>query len=174
MSPKRASAVLLYRQIKVFCDGFGCFFHAVVDPPAQGVDEGGADMIDPEILGEFAALSCFKLRQLRKDNALQLVFEVGQKQVVVLTRQQIQNMIVVLQQMAEQMQEYAVRCITFKHMVMVGMPVFGCVKNMAEQVFAELLQQKILCLKMGIEGRSAHIGFFNDLADGDVVKIFFG
>ena len=48
-----AFSFLLYCQIKVFCDDFGGFFHAVVDPPTESLNKSGADMIDPKIFRQF-------------------------------------------------------------------------------------------------------------------------
>ena len=48
------------------------------------------------------------------------------------------------------------------------------VKNMAKQFLAKGLQQEFLRFKMRIEGRSADVGGIDDLANGDLMEVFFG
>lgn len=81
----RERLFLLYCQEEIFRQVFGGFRLAVVKPPAHSFDEGCADMIDPEITWQGGGLFVLKKMQLLADKSLEIVLEVAQKQLVVLT-----------------------------------------------------------------------------------------
>ncbi len=50
---------------------------------------------------------------------------------------------------------------------------FSGVKYMAKQFLAKLLEQKVLCFKMCVEGGSANIGSLNDFANRNLMIMLF-
>lgn len=80
-------------------------------------------------------------------------------------------MVVIFLQMPEQVQKGRIRRIAVKYVLVVRLFRTGCVQNVAKQFFAKCLQQKILCLEMGIKGGSADIRPAKDLLHRNMGKI---
>jgi len=78
---------------------------------------------------------------------------------------------IVFLQVTEQVKEHRFSAAAIKNVAMLVVRIKLGVEEMAEQFFAEGFEQIILGLEMGIEGGSADICFFDDLAHGDVVII---
>ena len=112
--------------------------------------------------------------QLTCNQLLQICFEIPQKQLVILPGQQLQNVIVIVLQMPEQMEKHPIRRVAGKNMSVVDMNITYRVKNMAEKLLSKLFEQELLCFKMGIEGRSAHIRPLDDLTHGDLSEFLLG
>jgi len=81
---------------------------------------------------------------------------------------------VVCLQMAEQVQKNRVGRIAGEEMPVVAGRAARPVENMAEEVFAERLQQLILGFEVRVKGGTAHIRLRNDLAHGDLPEILVG
>lgn len=131
-------------------------------------------MINPETLGQSGALSAFKQRKLADDEIPQTVFEVAQKKLVIPAGQQLQNMVVVSLQMLKQVQKDRIGGIAVKKVPVLRSSGVSGIKDVAEELLAEFFQEKVLGLKMGIEGGTAYISPVDDLAYGDLSEIFFG
>jgi hypothetical protein len=72
------------------------------------------------------------------------------------------------------MQKYGIRPLAGKNMLVPVLLTACSIKNMTEKLLTKGFQQKILGLKMGIKGGSAHICLLNDLTDGDLIEAFLG
>ena len=105
---------------------------------------------------------------------LQIAFEIAQEQVIILGREQEQDIVVIFLQMPQQVQEDGIRRIAVENMAVVLAGVLLGIEKMAEQLFTQRFQQCVLGFEMGIEGRSAHVGGGNDLADCNPAEILFG
>ena len=92
-------------------------------------------MVDPEILRQFFAFPRRKEGQLAGGQLAQICLEILQKQLVVPSGKQFQNMVVVLLQMLQQVQEHRLRGIAIENMP-VRLFVVGGVEDMAEQLRA--------------------------------------
>ena len=160
---------MLYRQKEVFRDGFRGLFQAGLGPPAEGFHEGGGDVVEPKVLRELVAFSCGEQGQLALDQPGQIAFEVLQKQLIILSCQKLQNLIIVSLQVPEQVQKHGIRGVAVKNMLVVV--AFHGVKEVAKQLFTQGLQQILLGFKVGIEGGSAHIRQLDDLAHGDLTEV---
>ena len=77
-------------------------------------------------------------------------------------------MVVVSLQMLEQVQKHGIGCIAVKN-VAVGILLAGFgFKNMGKQLLAKGFEQVFFGFKVRVKGGPAHIGFFYDLANGDL------
>ena len=72
------------------------------------------------------------------------------------------------------MEKHRVCSVAIKDVAMVCTGAAGGVKDVAKQLLAKLPQEILFCFKMGVEGRSAHIGAGNDFANGYLVEILLG
>ena len=128
-------------------------------------------MVDVKIAGERMSNLCgtdFPLSQLQ-----QPLFEIAQKHIVVVAREQLQNLMVVLFQMLQQMQKYGCGTIAGKKMLMCRLCSVHGIKNVAEEIFAKSFQQEILCFKMRVKSGAPHIGPPDDLAHSDLLHVLF-
>lgn len=173
LNPQATLLHFLYYGEEVGVYGFGGLLHFVFYPPFYGFHEGGGDVVFPEGVGDVGAFVGGEQGELAFYEKLQVAAEIAQEQLVVWGGQQHQNVIVVLLQVAQQVEKHGVGAVAVEDMLMV-VGVLLSVEDMAEQFFAKLLQQIIFRFKMGIEGGSAYICFFNDFSNGDMIEILLG
>ena len=131
-------------------------------------------MADPIAFRQFFRLSVCENRQLGCHQILKITTEVLQKQIVILAGQQLEDLIIISLQMPEQMQKHRLAGSAIKNMVMVRTFFQSIIKNMAEKLLAQSLEQIVLGFKMGIEGGSTYIGPLDNLPYRDLPKILLG
>jgi len=82
-------------------------------------------------------------------------------------------MVIVGLQMLQQMQKDRRGGIAMENMPMRLFSLSRRVEDMAEELLAKILEQKILCLKVRVKGGSSDIRALDDFADGDLMIILF-
>ena len=164
---------VLNQQEEITGDHFRGFFHATGNPPFDGLHKGGYDVVLPKFIGNLVSLGGIKHGKVTVHKGFQIYPEVPQKQFVVPTGKQGENMVVVVLNMLQQVQKHRCCAATIKNMP-VFVFIFFSIKYMAEQFLTKGFQQKILGFKMGIEGGAANIRSFYDFSHRDLAVIFFG
>ena len=130
-------------------------------------------MVDEKILWNRGLPAHLRPNELLADQFVQAVFKIAQKDLAAFAGEQTENVIIVFLQVLQEMTEYRFRCCPVR-LEAGGVGAVGCAaENMPEELFAQLFQQIILCLKVSVEGGAAYIGPVNDLLDSDPVIIFF-
>ena len=96
--------------------------------------------------------------------------EIIEEQTVILRREQVENASVVLPQVTEEVEKHRVLCPSAGtgHLTQSG------VRDVAEQVGAEVTEQVLLGLEMGVEGGAAHVGGVEDVLHRNLVIVFLG
>lgn len=159
---------------KVFRDCLRRFFHPTGPPPVNRFNEGRGNVVYQIVLWQCCTLQQSLLGVLGYDQRPQVGFEVFHKNLIVFRGQELQNISVVFLQVPHQMQKHGVRLTAAGIMIMSVGQAHSRVDDMPEQFLAQGFQQRILRLKMGIEGCSSHIGYINNLLHGDLIVLLLG
>ena len=109
-----------YRQVEIFRYRFGRFLHSVCYPPSQRIDEHRTDMVEPEIIGQSGTFPLCENRQLICRHFSESLFEIFEKDVVVLARQKYKNIIIVLLQMPEKVEKCGIGRVAVENVSMIG------------------------------------------------------
>ena len=120
-------------------------------------------MVHPKVLRQLWRFPPGKQLQLGLNGPFQIFLKIAQKQFIIPTPQQPQDVIVIVADVGKQMLKHRIRRLTAKQCRGSLRP-----EQMIKQLLTQRLQQKILGLKMGIEGGAAHIRPLQNLPDRDL------